>query len=161
MTAPNEMKSTTIGVLSDTHGLLRPEIEEQLSGCDHILHAGDIGDQKVLKRLELIAPVVAVRGNMDYGTWSNALPVKEMVEISGIFFYILHDLVHLDLDPTAAGIQVIVSGHTHQPKLFRKEGVVYLNPGSAGHRRSTYPISMAMIRIAGGIVDPQIIEVEG
>lgn len=151
----------TIGVLSDTHGLLRPEIEKQLSGCNHILHAGDIGDLAVLQRLERIAPVVAVRGNMDYGSWSNALPVKEMVEIDGVFFYLLHDLYHLDLDPAAADIHVVISGHTHQSKLFRKDGVIYLNPGSAGHRRRHYPVSMAVIHIQDKKVTLRIIEING
>lgn len=156
----NATNPTIIGVISDTHGLIRPEIEKKLAGCDRILHAGDIGDEKVLQRLEHIAPVVAVRGNMDYGSWSNALPVKEMVEIVGIFFYLLHDLYQLDLDPSAAGIHVVVSGHTHQPKLFQKAGVLYLNPGSAGHRRSNYPVSMAKIGIENGHVNPRIIEID-
>lgn len=156
----NSTNSKTIGVVSDTHGLLRPEIENQLVGCNHILHAGDIGDADVLQRLERIAPVVAVRGNMDYGSWSKALPVKEMVEIEGIFFYLLHDLYHLDLDPPAAGIHVVVSGHTHQAKLIRKDGVIYLNPGSAGHRRSHYPVSMAKIQIQDQTVTPRIIEID-
>jgi uncharacterized protein len=156
----NTLNPTTIGVISDTHGLIRPEIEKKLAGCDRILHAGDIGDEKALQRLEHIAPVVAVRGNMDCGSWSNALPVKEMVEIDGIFFYLLHDLYQLDLDPSAAGIQVVVSGHTHQPKLFQKAGVLYLNPGSAGHRRSNYPVSMAKIGIENGNVNPRIIEID-
>lgn len=157
----NAMHYKTIGVISDTHGLIRPEIENQLVGCDRILHAGDVGDRDVIARLEQIAPVVAVRGNMDYGTWSSALPVKEMLEIDGVFFYLLHDLYRLDLDPAAAGIHVVVSGHTHQAKLFRKQGVIYLNPGSAGHRRSRYPVSMATIRIEGGKIDPRIIEIDG
>lgn len=156
----NAMNTKTIGVISDTHGLVRPEIETRLAGCDHILHAGDIGDPQVLARLERIAPVVAVRGNMDYGTWSHALPVKELVQIDGICFYLLHDLFHLDLDPPTAGIHVVVSGHTHQSKLFNKEGVIYLNPGSAGHRRSHYPISMALVDIQGGHVSPRIIEID-
>jgi uncharacterized protein len=156
----NTLKPTTIGVISDTHGLIRPEIEKKLAGCDRILHAGDIGDEKALQRLEHIAPVVAVRGNMDSGPWSNALPVTEMVEIDGIFFYLLHDLYQLDLDPSAAGIQVVVSGHTHQPKLFQKAGVLYLNPGSAGHRRSNYPVSMAKVGIENGNVNPRIIEID-
>lgn len=151
----------TIGVISDTHGLLRPQIQTQLAGCDQILHAGDIGDITVLERLQSIAPVVAVRGNMDYGAWSNALPVREMVEISGIFFYMLHDLYHLDVDPPAAGIHVIISGHTHQAKIFRKAGVLYLNPGSAGHRRRHYPVTMAMLSIEAGRVNPRIIEIDG
>ena len=153
-------KPKTIGVISDTHGLIRPGIESQLAGCDRILHAGDIGDSRVLDRLNRIAPVVAVRGNMDYGSWSRALPVREMVEIDGIFLYLLHDLYQLDVDPAAAGIHVVVSGHTHQSKLFRKDGVLYLNPGSAGHRRSHYPVSMATIRIEGEDLSPRIHEID-
>ncbi len=160
MNEANTKNSKTIGVISDTHGLLRPEIESQLAGCDRILHAGDIGDRGVLERLERVAPVVAVRGNMDYGSWFNRLPINEMIEIDGIFFYLLHDLYHLDLDPSAAGIQVVVSGHTHQSKLFQKDGVIYLNPGSAGHRRRDYPVSMAVIHIQDRHVTPRIIEID-
>ncbi len=156
----NPTYPTTIGILSDTHGLVRPEVEALLSGCNQILHAGDIGDRHVLNRLERIAPVVAVRGNMDTGSWSHPLPVKEMVAIEGIFFYILHDLQHLDVEPLAAGIQVVVSGHTHQPELFQKQGVTYLNPGSAGHRRFNYPVSVAIVRIENGTVIPRIIEID-
>lgn len=152
--------STTIGILSDTHGLLRPEVVTALAGCDHILHAGDICDNDVLDRLKRIAPVVAVRGNMDYGSWSNALPVRDIVEIDGIFFYMLHDLNQLDLDPAAAGVHVVVSGHTHQPQLIKKDGVTYLNPGSAGHRRFDYPVSVAMVRIENGTIIPRILELE-
>ncbi|BBO66190.1 phosphoesterase [Desulfosarcina alkanivorans] len=152
--------STTIGILSDTHGLLRPEVVEALGGCDRILHAGDIGENDVLDRLKRIAPVVAVRGNMDYGSWSNSLPVREMVEIEGIFFYLLHDLNQLDLEPAAAGIHLVVSGHTHQPQLLKKEGVTYLNPGSAGHRRFDYPVSVAIVRIENGAAIPRIVKLD-
>jgi hypothetical protein len=151
---------TTIGILSDTHGLVRPEVERALAGCDQILHAGDVGDQQVLKRLQRIAPVTAVRGNMDHGSWSKALPVKEMVVCAGFFFYMLHDLHQLDLEPSAAGIHMVVSGHTHQPDIFKKDGVVYLNPGSAGHRRDHYPVSVAMVRIENGNLIPRIIEID-
>ena len=156
----NTQKPTTVGILSDTHGLLRPEIATVLGGCDHILHAGDIGDKQVLTGLQRIAPVTAVRGNMDYGSWSNHLPVSEMVEISGVFFFIVHDLYHLDLDPAAADIQVVVSGHTHRPELITKDGVIYINPGSAGHRRSNYPISMATIGINDGRIAPHLLTIE-
>ena len=154
------MNPTTIGILSDTHGLIRPEVEAVLAGCDQILHAGDVGDEQVLKRLERIAPVTAVRGNMDYGKWSNALPIRQMVEIESVLFYILHDLHHLDVEPSTAGIHVVVSGHTHQPSLFSKDGVAYLNPGSAGHRRSDYPVCVATVRIDDGTPIPRIIEIE-
>jgi putative phosphoesterase len=154
------MNSMNIGILSDTHGLLRPEVVETLAGCDHILHAGDVGDGQVLERLGRIAPVTAVRGNTDYGSWSSSLPVSEMVEIDGIFFYIIHDLDQLDLDPVAAGIQMVVSGHTHQPHLIKKSGVTYLNPGSAGHRRLNYPVSVALAQIQDGTLTPRIIELD-
>ena len=154
------MNAKTVGILSDTHGLLRPEVEKRLAGCDHILHAGDVGDDEVLERLRQIAPVVAVRGNMDYGSWSNALPVTEMVEIGTILFYILHDLYHLDLDPAAAGIHVVVSGHTHRPELIRQDGVFFLNPGSAGHRRHNYPVSMAIVGIEDGQIDTRIVKID-
>ena len=150
----------TVGVISDTHGLLRPEVEASLSGCDHILHAGDVGDAKVLGRLTRIAPVTAVRGNTDYGSWARDLPATEMVDIGGIFFYMLHDLARLDLEPSAAGIHVVVSGHTHQPELYQERGVYYLNPGSAGHRRYDYPISVAIVRIEDGSVNPKILRID-
>lgn len=156
----NPTNPTTIGILSDTHGLLRPEVEEALAGCQHILHAGDVGDGQVLTRLKRIAPVMAVRGNMDHGSWSHTLPIREMVEIEGIFFYILHDLHQLDLDPYTAGIHVVVSGHTHQPEVFNKNGVTYLNPGSAGHRRFNYPVSIASVRIENGAAISRIIDIE-
>lgn len=150
----------TIGVISDTHGLMRPEVEAALAGCDHILHAGDVGGRKVLDRLQRIAPVTAVRGNTDYGSWANGLHNTEMIEIDGFFFYILHDLVRLDLEPAAAGIHVVVSGHTHLPERHLQDGVWYLNPGSAGHRRYDYPVSVARIRISGAALDPQIIQLD-
>lgn len=150
---------TLVGVISDTHGLLRPEVEKALSGCGYILHAGDVGEATVLDRLTRIAPVTAVRGNMDYGSWANALPATEMIDIGGVFFYILHDIVRLDLEPSAAGIHVVVSGHTHRPELDRKDGVLYLNPGSAGHRRYDYPISVARVRIENGSAVPEIVRI--
>lgn len=156
----NSTVSKTVGIISDTHGLLRPEVEKALAGCEQILHAGDVGDNEVLARLKRIAPVLAVRGNMDHGSWSHSLPVNEMVEIAGVFFYILHDLHHLDLDPSAAGIHVVVSGHTHQPELLQKDGVIYLNPGSAGHRRYDYPVSVARVHIQNLTATPHIVEID-
>ena len=154
------MNPTHIGILSDTHGLLLPAVEKALKGCHRILHAGDVGNGQVLNRLKQIAPVMAVRGNMDHGSWSSALPIKEMVEIQGIFFYILHDLYELDVDPSAAGIHVVVNGHTHQPKIFKKNGVIFLNPGSAGQRRFNYPLSVAIVSIESGAVIPRIVEID-
>ena len=151
---------TTIGLVSDTHGMIRPAVVKALAGCDHILHAGDVGDQQVLTRLEQIAPVVAVRGNMDAGFWSHGLPVRETVEIAGIYFYILHDLNCLDLDPVASGIHVVVSGHTHQPNLVEHDGVTYVNPGSAGRRRFHYPVSIGMIVINNGSMSASLVEID-
>ena len=156
----NPIRPTTVGILSDTHGLIRPEVEQLLANCDRILHAGDVGDPLVLDRLQQIAPLVAVRGNMDYGSWSSSLPVTEMLEIGGLFFYLLHDLYQLDLEPAAAGIHVVVSGHTHRAAIHREDGVIYLNPGSAGHRRLNYPLSIARVVIENGIARPQIVEVD-
>lgn len=153
-------RSKTIGILSDTHGLVRPEVEKALAGCDQILHAGDVDIPQVLKRLQRIAPVTAVRGNMDRGPWSNALPVTAMVQIEGLFFYMLHDLHHLELEPSAAGIHVVVSGHIHQPDIFDKDGVIYLNPGSAGQRRYDYPVCVAIVRIENGSAFPQIVKID-
>lgn len=150
----------TVGILSDTHGLLRPEVADALSGTDRILHAGDIGDETVLRRLHAIAPVTAVRGNMDHGSWSNRLAVSEMIEIAGFWFYVIHDLYRLDLDPAAAGIHVVVNGHTHRPELVRRAGVVYLNPGSAGYRRSSDPIGIAVVRIENGRLFPALLPIE-
>ena len=157
----NPANPTTIGILSDTHGLLRPALETALTGCDYILHAGDVGSAQVLERLAEIAPVTAVRGNMDYGSWCHALPAREMVEIAGQCLYLLHDLYHLDLDPAAAGIHMVVSGHTHQPEIVTRDGVVFLNPGSCGPRRFTYPVTFARVRITAGKLRPRIVEIEG
>ncbi len=156
----NPVIPKTVGILSDTHGLLRPEVEAELAGCDRILHAGDVGDVGVLDRLSRIAPVTAVRGNMDYGAWSHVLPVNDMVAIDGVYFYLLHDLYHLDLDPAAADIQLVVSGHTHRSHLYGKDGVTYLNPGSAGHRRGQRPVSVAIVSIDNDQAHPRIIEID-
>ncbi|MDL2328227.1 metallophosphatase family protein [Desulfosarcina sp. OttesenSCG-928-A07] len=148
-----------VGIVSDTHGLVRPEVLAALSGCGQILHAGDVGDAAVLRRLEEIAPVTAVRGNTDHGALAALLPMSEMVSIENVFFYILHELSGLDLDPVAAGIQVVVSGHTHQPEMVRKNGVIYLNPGSAGYRRHHYPVSIAVAQIENSIITPHLVEI--
>ena len=155
-----DVSDILVGVISDTHGLLRPEVVNALAGCHQILHAGDVGDPEILERLRKIAPVTAVRGNTDYGSWARDLHATEMIDIGGAFFYILHDLVRLDLDPKAAGIHLVISGHTHQPELYQREGVYYLNPGSAGHRRYDYPVSVAMVRLVAGKVDPKIVRLD-
>ena len=147
----------SVGVISDTHGLLRPEALEALQGSELILHAGDVGDPEILEALEGIAPVVAVRGNMDRTPWARDLPETEVVEVGGVHIYILHDLATLPLDPVAAGFAVVVSGHTHEPNVEAEGGVLFLNPGSAGPRRFRLPVSVASLVIDQGVPDTRII----
>jgi putative phosphoesterase len=136
-----------IGVISDTHGLLRPEALQALRGSDLIIHAGDVGDPKILDELRAIAPVKAVRGNIDTGEWAMSLPEYEVIEREGVSIYVLHDVNQLDLDPVAAGLQAIISGHSHKPAIHTQAGVLYLNPGSAGPRRFKLPITVARLHI--------------
>ena len=132
-----------VGVISDTHGLLRPEALEVLEGVDLIVHAGDIGSPGIVDALRELAPVRAIRGNVDRGMWAEEFSATEIVEVDDLLLYVLHDLGQLDLDPAAAGFRVVIYGHSHDPKVAEKQGVVYLNPGSAGPRRLRLPISMA------------------
>jgi putative phosphoesterase len=136
-----------IGVISDTHSLLRPEAIAALRGSDRVLHAGDVGDPGILDRLRELAPVTAVRGNVDRGPWAAALPETELVEIEGLSIYLIHDLGQLDLKPEAAGIRVVIYGHSHQPKIEEKNGALFFNPGSAGPRRFHLPVSLGRIEI--------------
>lgn len=149
-----------IGVISDTHGLLRPAVFKAFAGVELTLHAGDVGKPAVLEELRRIAPIVAVRGNTDHGDWAQWLPLREIVEIAGTVIYIVHDLQELDLNPAAAGFQVVVSGHSHEPCVSRKNGVLYLNPGSAGPRRFNLPISLALLKIDRANVDVELIDLE-
>jgi hypothetical protein len=149
---------TTIGVISDTHGLLRPEALAALQGVDRILHAGDVGDPEILVALSKTAPVVAVRGNVDTASWVRALRQTEMIEVGGMSIYMLHDLEQLDLKPEAAGIRAVVYGHSHQPKIEEKNGVLFFNPGSAGPRRFNKPISIGKLTIEAGIVRAEVID---
>jgi putative phosphoesterase len=153
-------KPVTLGVISDTHGLLRPEAVEALRGSDRILHAGDVGAHAILKALAQIAPVTAIRGNVDTEPWARALPETEVVEVSGVSIYILHDLGQLDLKPEAAGFRVVVCGHSHQPKIEEKNGVLYFNPGSAGPGRFNLPVSVGRLRIGAGKVRAELVELE-
>lgn len=148
-----------IGIISDTHGLLRPEAVERLAGVDHIIHAGDIGAPEVIEGLRRIAPVTAIKGNVDRGDWAAVYPATEFVKLGGRFFYVLHNLKELDLDPGAAGIDVVVSGHSHQPKIETVDGVLYLNPGSAGPRRFTLPIALATLELARDAMRPSLHDV--
>lgn len=147
-----------IGVISDTHGLLRPEAVWALRGCERIAHAGDVGDPAILDALERLAPVAAVRGNVDRGAWADALPETEVVEVGSALLYVLHDLAQLDLDPAAAGFAAVISGHTHEPRSEVREGVLYLNPGSAGPRRFKLPVTVAMLTVSGDRVTAEIVE---
>jgi putative phosphoesterase len=147
-----------LGVISDTHGLMRPEAINALDGVTMIIHAGDIGTPEVLEALHAIAPMVAVRGNNDKGEWAHALPETEVVEVGNVVLYVLHDVKALDLDPAAAGFHAVISGHSHRPAMAERQGVLFLNPGSAGPRRFKLPVSVARLTIRGDTVDAQLIE---
>ncbi len=152
----NRTSDMRIAVLSDTHGLLRPEVMASCAGVDHILHAGDVGDSGILDRLAALAPVTAIRGNVDTHGPCALLPATEMVEIAGVTFYLVHSLDDLDISPAAAGVQAVISGHSHKPAQDIRNGVLYLNPGSVGPRRFHLPIAMAFVGIKDGqlTVDP-------
>ena len=145
-----------IGVISDTHGLLQPQACEFLRGVDRIVHAGDIGSADVIAELQTIAPVTAIRGNIDKAAWANAFPKVEVIEVDGRYIHVLHNLNDLDLDPVAEGFDVVISGHSHQPKCEPVDGVLYLNPGSAGPRRFSLPIALARLSITASGVCAQI-----
>jgi putative phosphoesterase len=145
-----------IGVIADTHGLVRPEAIAALRGCDALVHAGDVGKPEVLDALRELAPLTAIRGNVD--TWARDLPDTEVLELAGRCFYVLHDLHDLDLDPRAAGFSAVISGHSHQPKIDYRDGVLYLNPGSAGPRRFRLPVAVAKIRVTRAALTPELIE---
>lgn len=147
-----------LGVISDTHGLLRPEAAEALRGSDQILHAGDVGAPEVLAALARLAPITAVRGNVDTSSWARKLRDTEVVEAGGTLIFVLHDLGQLDLKPEAAGFRVVVHGHSHRPKMEERKGVLYFNPGSAGPRRFKLPVSVGRLRIEGGKIDGELME---
>jgi uncharacterized protein len=142
------MPRMRIGIISDTHGLLRPEAECALQGVDLIVHAGDVGDAEILARLKRIAPVFAVRGNVDTSPWAQELPLTTVVEADGVSLYVLHNLQELDLRPDGGNFDFVISGHTHQPEQVEKNGVLYINPGSAGPRRFNLPITLALVDLA-------------
>jgi putative phosphoesterase len=148
-----------IGIISDTHGLLRPEAVELLRGSEHIIHTGDIGAPEIIVELEKIAPVTAIRGNVDTQTWARKFAATEVVELGGLFLYVIHDANALDLNPKAAGFAAVISGHSHKPKQEVKDGVLYFNPGSAGPRRFKLPISVGKMVITGGKVSAEILEI--
>jgi putative phosphoesterase len=145
-----------IGVISDTHGLLRPEVEQLLAGVAHIVHAGDIGSPNVIAALQRIAPVTAIRGNVDTAPWAEHYPETRMVTLGGRCIYVLHDVKTLQLDPVSSGIDVVVCGHSHRPRIETIRGVLHLNPGSAGPRRFKLPATVATLDLTAGGLEPLI-----
>ncbi|MGJ5036198.1 metallophosphoesterase family protein [Bradyrhizobium sp. HKCCYLRH3059] len=145
-----------VGIISDTHGLLRPEAVRCLSGVHHIIHAGDIGRHEIVERLRLIAPVTAIRGNIDTADWANAYPATETVRLGTRAVHVVHDVHDLAIDPATAGIDIVVSGHSHRAGVETRDGVLYLNPGSAGPRRFRLPITLATLNISSGQLSPAI-----
>jgi len=154
------MKPVVIGLISDTHGLLRLEAVAALTGSDFIVHAGDIGSADVLEGLARLAPVTAVRGNVDRGGWASGLPPTEVLDAGGAYLYAVHDIAELDLDPAAAGFQAVISGHSHQPAVREKDGVLYINPGSAGPRRFSLPIAVGRLTLSAGRIVPELITLD-
>jgi len=150
----------TVGVISDTHGLLRPEALAALAGVERIVHAGDIGTPDVLEALGRVAPVTAVRGNNDRERWAADIPETDVLEIGDVSLYVLHDLHELDLDPRAAGFAAVIAGHSHQPRVEERDGVLYLNPGSAGPRRFRLPISLARLTVRGPRLTAELVTLD-
>ena len=148
-----------VGVISDTHGLLRPEALVALAEVEQILHAGDVGDPAILDALREIAPVTAIRGNVDVGGDCAELPTTDVVELAGKLFYLVHSVHDLDIKPEAAGVAVVVSGHSHKPSVEERYGVMYLNPGSAGPRRFKLPVTVALVTVGEGGVSARIVEI--
>jgi uncharacterized protein len=155
MNAHRELK---VGLVSDTHGLLRPETRAFLLGCDYVVHGGDVGNADILETLGAIAPLIAVRGNNDKGPWAARLRESELIRLGGVFVYVIHDLADLDIDPGAAGVNVIVSGHSHKPRIEERDGILYVNPGSCGPRRFNLPISVGELTVSGSAVKARIVD---
>src|SRR5215469_9438427 len=151
-------QSVTVGVISDTHGLLRAEALSRLHGSNAIVHAGDIGDPAILTQLRQVAPVTAVKGNIDTAAWSKSLPETDVLEIGGVSLYILHNVQDLDLSPSAAGFAAVIFGHSHQPLIERRKDVLFFNPGSAGPKRFSLPISLGRLTITNGKVKAELID---
>ncbi|PYX08724.1 MAG: YfcE family phosphodiesterase [Acidobacteria bacterium] len=154
------MTAKLVGVISDTHGLLRPEALAVLQGSDYIIHAGDVGDPAILGKLAEIAPVTAVRGNVDRGHWAEKIPETNILEVAGILIYVLHDVTQLDLKPESAGFAAVIAGHSHVPKQEMKNGVLYFNPGSAGPRRFKLPVSVGRLLIEAGEIRGEIVQIQ-
>ncbi len=153
-------KPRLIGVISDTHGLIRPEALRALKGADLVIHAGDIGKVEVIETLQSISPVVAIRGNVDHGEWARSLPETEVVEVEQALIYVIHDLNTLDIDPAKSGFCAVISGHSHQPTITHHNGVMFVNPGSAGPRRFRLPVAVVRLQINGSSIHSEIVELE-
>lgn len=151
---------TIIGVVSDTHGLLRPEAVQALRCSEAIIHAGDVGREEILRELEKMAPVTVVRGNIDTSSWARKLPASNMLEIAGTSIYVLHNVDDLDLDPAAAGFSAVIFGHSHRPLIENRNGVLSFNPGSAGPRRFNLPICLGRLFVENGKLTPELIELK-
>ena len=160
MTESQSEREIIVGVISDTHGLMRPQAVAALRGCDLIIHAGDVGNPGVITQLAGIAPIHVVRGNVDKGDWAAELPLTELVEVGERLFFVLHEISQLDLDPADAGFAAVVFGHSHQPLIETRQGVLFLNPGSAGPRRFNLPVSIARIGMSGARMRPEIVELQ-
>ena len=155
-----DRNNIVVGIIADTHGLIRPQALAELSGSDLIVHAGDIGAPGLIEELARIAPTFPVRGNVDTGPWAAGLPATAVVTAGDHKFYLLHDVAELDLDPAAAGFAAVIYGHSHQPAIELRDDVLFLNPGSAGPRRFTLPVTLARVRISDGVLHPDIIILE-
>ena len=149
--------SRFIGIIADTHGLVRPGAVAALAGAERIIHAGDIGRPEVLQALEAVAPVIAVRGNNDTGAWAAAMPDTAVVDVDDLWVYILHDVKALDFDPATAGFSAVICGHSHQPRLEQRAGVWFINPGSAGPRRFKLPVAVARLYVHAGTLTPELV----
>jgi uncharacterized protein len=147
-----------VGLISDTHGLLRPEAKAFLHGCDFIVHSGDIGNPEILKELATIAPLTAIRGNNDKGAWAEQLADDEFLKVGEIFVYVIHDLADIQIDPQAAGVRIVVSGHSHIPSISEHDGVLFVNPGSSGPRRFKLPIAIGEVLVTGSSVSARTVE---
>jgi putative phosphoesterase len=149
-----------VGLISDTHGLLRPQALAALQGCEHIVHGGDIGNEGILQQLRAIAPLTVVRGNNDKGPWAEGIDETELITLNGVNIYVIHDVNGLAIDPVAEGIAVVVSGHSHKPKVDQRGSVLYVNPGSAGPRRFKLPVSVGELVVGDGTVTARIVSLQ-
>src|ERR1700679_1809606 len=149
-----------VGLISDTHGLLRPEARAFAGACDYIIHGGDIGSAAILDELSAMAPLIAVKGNNDRQAWAAHLPETEMIRVGGAFIYVIHDISRLDIEPQAAGVHVVVSGHSHKPLVEQRSGILYVNPGSCGPRRFKLPISVGELMVEGTQVRARTVELD-